>query len=224
MNHIYIGIGGWCGTAFGLKGSNLRSYALPFDWIRSKFEGVIDCLGNNFENFLPKTYQKEKNGKMGAYRGRQFSFFHDDFENNLNAEVDKYKRRINRFQELLRSNQRIIFIRTTVTNNYLDEINLSNSFHSAMSEFFPDTNYKLVFIVPEQFTTGFFCRLDEKTYCYTLNDLSHDNKNLGTEYSPIFKSIKEFNLFTNPPPNAISTFSINATSRLTVHRGKSIFI
>lgn len=222
---MYIGIGGWCGTAFGLKGSNLRTHSLPFDWVRSKFEGIIDCLDNNFNNFLPKTYESEKIGKnkIGVHRGRLFSFYHDDFDNHLEIEIEKYERRIDRFQQFLQSDEKITFIRTTVTEDYMNEINLSDTFHAAMNKNYPNTEYRLVFIVPEQTETGFLSKIDEKTYLYTLNDLSHKNDNLAKEYAPIFESLQKFDIFvTKPRPRLI--FKINTQSRLTAHAGKPIFI
>jgi len=60
---------------------NMRDLALPFDNIISKFEGIIDCINNNFNNYFPKIIKREyvyvgtdhhgadKNGNRYLYRG-----------------------------------------------------------------------------------------------------------------------------------------------------------
>ena len=47
----FISIGCWCGPAMGMGSS--RDEAYPFDFVRSTFEGVIDCINNDFINFFP---------------------------------------------------------------------------------------------------------------------------------------------------------------------------
>ena len=99
----------------------------------------------------------------------------------------------------------MIFIRTTIAENYLDEFNLAEEFHNVMKSHYPDLDYRLVFIVPEQTSTGFYHRLDQKTYCYALDDkrLLH-GKLLGERYAPIFKSLQQYNIFTVEPKPKIS--------------------
>ena len=50
----YIPLGHRCHIAQILQLNKLRYEALPFDNIIYSFEGVIDCLQNNFINFFPK--------------------------------------------------------------------------------------------------------------------------------------------------------------------------
>ena len=75
LKREYIGIGGWCGTSFGFKSSKLRNCSLPFDWVRSKFEGIIDCIENDFANFFPNPLIYEKLNELDSYRGKFISFF-----------------------------------------------------------------------------------------------------------------------------------------------------
>ena len=46
---------------------NMRTLALPFDNIISKFEGIIDCINNNFNNYFPKIIKRE-NVSVGTHQ------------------------------------------------------------------------------------------------------------------------------------------------------------
>lgn len=52
----YISIGPWCTTAEALKEAHLRDASYPFDWLFSCPYIVADCIENNFNRFLDKTY------------------------------------------------------------------------------------------------------------------------------------------------------------------------
>ena len=215
----YISIGGWCGTAFGLNGCQLRNCSLPFDWVRSKFEGIIDCIENDFANYFPNPIIHEKIGEYNAYRGKFISFYHNNLEEI--TEIEKLKRRITRFNKLLTETQEIVFVRTTTTLNYEDEIKLTKKFHDVMKRKYSNTNYILVFVIPEQKTTEFVKKIDAKTLCFVLNDLSHNNKKLGEEYRPIFNYIENNNVYEDLPQ---SNIDIELKSRFLEHGGKPIFI
>lgn len=214
----YISIGGWCGTAFGLKGSKLRNCSLPFDWVRSKFEAIIDCIENDFANFFPNPVIREKLGNLKAYRGKSISFFHDNLKDI--TEIEKLKRRITRFDKLLTETQEIVFVRTTHTVNYEDEIKFTKKFHDVMKRKYPNTNYILVFVIPEQKTTQFVKKIDAKTLCFVLNDLSHKLRNLGEEYRPIFNYIENNNIYEDLPQ---SNIDIELKSRFFEYGGKPTF-
>lgn len=51
----FISIGGWCATKTSIKELNLSNEpSLPFDYVRSSIEGIIDCIENDFINFFQK--------------------------------------------------------------------------------------------------------------------------------------------------------------------------
>ena len=217
----YISIGGWCGSAFGLKGSKLRNCSLTFDWVRSKFEGIIDCIENDFANFFPNPLIYEKIGGLNSFRGKFISFYHDKLLARQEKEIGKYKRRIARFQQILTEEREIFFVRTVITENYEDEIKLANDFHDVMKKKYSNTNYILVIVIPEQETTEFVKKIDANTLCFVLNDLSHDNNKLGKEYRPIFDYIENNNVYEDLPQ---SNVDIKLKSRLEEHGGNPVFI
>ena len=90
----YISIGTFCYSAHLLQSIGLRTEAYPFDWIFTTENCFQDALKDNFEKFLNPIY----------------------FTNHKNPrkEIDfnYYKRCINRFLTLLKTNEKIIFIIT----------------------------------------------------------------------------------------------------------------
>ena len=85
MEYKYISLGGWCGTAIALNANNLRKESLPFDHIRSTFNGVIDCISNNFINFFPKKIENEGSLERPVFKSKYFGFYyhHDLTKENV---------------------------------------------------------------------------------------------------------------------------------------------
>ena len=200
----FISIGGWCGTTISLRENNLYNEAYPFDHIRSTFEGVINCIENNFENFFPKKIELDiiKNYNWKSYRGKYFGFYHHDLRDS--KIIDDFNRRINRFNNLLKeTNYKIIFIRTISTHDYNDEIKLANSFIKAIEDKFPLLEFLLIFVIPGQDKSMFYKKIKQNTFIFTLNDKSENNNNLGKEYRPIYDYLKINNLFKVTPDDNI---------------------
>ena len=133
---IIIPIGIDCGVATFLKEYNLRTMSLPFDWIIT-YKGVSNIIKNKFLNFLPPL-QSSTEG---------IRFVHDEFPEN----TEKYKRRINRFHNLLSSPpSHITFFRkghlihnhgeSDIVNEVDDIIKLDEY----LSSEYPNFDYKII--------------------------------------------------------------------------------
>ena len=132
---------------------NMRNMALPFDNIISKFEGIIDCINNNFNNYFPKIIKRElvenvanygadKNGNRYLYRGKYFAFTHHDLMNK--DVIDKLNKRIKRLINLLEnSKEEVLFVRTVMDD---DEINLVNKFIISIQKRFPNLTFNIALI------------------------------------------------------------------------------
>lgn len=133
---------------------NMRNIALPFDNIISKFDGIIDCINNNFNNFFPKIIKREnvfvgthynsadKNGNRYLYRGKYFAFTHHDLMNK--DVIDTFKKRIKRLINLLEnSKEEVLFVRTVMDD---DEINLVNKFIISIQKRFPNLTFNIALI------------------------------------------------------------------------------
>ena len=102
MFENFISLGYYCGVAASMSKLGIRSYSGPFDWYISDFKGVIQCLQNDFYDFLNK-----KNLRMTDEKNvfedikYQFRFNHEirtDFETDYEMIHRKYLRRIDIFK------------------------------------------------------------------------------------------------------------------------------
>jgi len=101
-----ISLGFFCSTSLELEKLGLRSDSGPFDWIISDFEGVINCIKHDFENFLEyeNLLQYKEIKEYYLDKANNFHFYHDfsgfkDLKSQLPSVRKKYKRRIERFQK-----------------------------------------------------------------------------------------------------------------------------
>lgn len=131
---MLISLGGDCSVAYQLDQCGYRSCAYPFDWIRSSLDNIISLLRNNFDEFIDRDqliYKRstdnfkfvvdnnEENVQVSCghiyqhkkYKSIQFCHdFVDDVQSNLPQVQEKYRRRIERFQQTIYSKS-CIFIR-----------------------------------------------------------------------------------------------------------------
>lgn len=200
----YISLGGWCGTTISLRGNGLYGEAYPFDHVRSTFAGIVDCIEHDFAHFFPKKIEVDtiKYSYSGrSFRGRYFGFYHHDL---LNPDViADFRRRIDRFGTTLRtSKERVVFVRTVVTADPNDEINISAEFEHQVSLKYPDLNFMLVLVVPGQDTTAYHKSVNRRTFVFAMNDPTEVNTNVPAEYKEIYSYIKQNGII---PPKGAST-------------------
>ena len=225
----FISIGGWCGTKITLDELDLfNEPSLPFDSVRSSMEGVIDCIENDFANFFPKEIKYDERfypswvGFVGEYVG----FYHHNHNLLDNNVIESFKRKFVRFDEKIKKNN-CVFLRTIVRDNYDDEINQYKKLQEVLDRKYPDISYIICFIIPNQDTSQYYKNLDNRTFLFTLNDLSSYNThytwrdNLKNGYKPIYDFIINNNLFVNIPEiSEINNISIiNRPSRLWLVNG-----
>jgi hypothetical protein len=131
----YISLGYDCSPASALRDLNIRNEALPFDWVESKLNIIINCIEDNFNKYHKNLYLN--NTKTRLIDSYGFEFPHDyQFNNIFDKEnigegvfgeesnksivnnwinyhsivLKKYERRIQRFYNYLQSNEPIIFL------------------------------------------------------------------------------------------------------------------
>ncbi|CAE8588676.1 unnamed protein product [Polarella glacialis] len=113
-----VSLGGWCGVKGVIRELGLDGPNLPFDWLRCSLDGVRHAIASDFKDFLSYDYTFSPPNKQPAvhrdyandcadesvlpfrdiYVGWGHSFWHYDLL--LEAERQKYARRILRFQQL----------------------------------------------------------------------------------------------------------------------------
>ena len=88
----------------------MESY--PFDWIYSYPEMIIDCIENNFTKFLDNQYYSlgtNTTEQKHLYYFPVKSMFHHHNPKKP-EDYDYFKRCVNRFQNILKSNEKKLFI------------------------------------------------------------------------------------------------------------------
>jgi hypothetical protein len=212
----FISIGSWCGPKIALKALGLfNEPSLPFDSVRSSIEGVIDCIENNFENYFPKEIKPDELFPppkfTSCFIGRYIGFYHPNHNLLDKTVIESFERKFVRFAEKIKKNN-CVFLRSIATENYNDEIKYYKRLQEVIDKKYPDISYIICFIISNQPKTLYYNNIDERTFIFTLNDLSHDYLKEG--YKPIFDFIANNNLFVNIPPCSKNIKIINAPSRI----------
>ena len=102
-DYYVIPFGHRCSSALVCKYANIRKFSLPFDWTRPLFPKKIKkVLENNFDDFIPDVHNGIIDNKYG------FALAH--FNSNIDSGIAEYKRRINRFNEIINQTKKIYFI------------------------------------------------------------------------------------------------------------------
>lgn len=165
---------------------NLREMAFPFDNIISKFEGIIDCIDNNFINFFPDKIIKENifvgfkhkeadtNGYRYLYRSKYFAFTHHNLQDH--KVINNFNKRIKRFFSFLtNTKEKILFVRTVMEDN---EIQLVDKFFSTIKNKFPNLTFNIAFIYDNKYLEQNCWNYNNKfIIANSYNKTNNQNKN-----------------------------------------------
>lgn len=135
-----ISLGGRCTPAGMMRNLGLRKNAYPFDWMFSKFDALYKTIDDNFEKFLdPATLQVAQDNRI-VINSYGLEFVHDfptiyssaslndsethgwatirdDWRQFIQPIGEKYNRRIERFKQILTSQEQIFLIRYGLNKN-----------------------------------------------------------------------------------------------------------
>lgn len=103
-----ISLGWSCGTAASMAKCGLRSSSGPFDWYLSHLSSVMRQIEAGFTDFMQRENLEPFADDSKKFRDCKYDFeFLHDIENDLDTDyneiVDKYKRRIVRFETQIKS-------------------------------------------------------------------------------------------------------------------------
>lgn len=130
----YISLGSTCSVAIQGQQLNKRTQAYPFDWVRTDdFDSINKAIENNFDKYISSVVRVSESDKFPFMKDDVFPlivttdksiimknqydiiFYHDFAEKNTMDDVDqKYQRRILRFFNIIKSNNKICFIRDEI--------------------------------------------------------------------------------------------------------------
>ena len=114
-------------------------------------------------------------------------------------------------------------MRTIVSYDCNEELNLVDDFVKLIDEKFKSLNYILIMIIPLQPKTSFYKKLNKKTFVFTLQgNNNQDNVKLINSYSPIYNFIKKNNLF-NKTHNDINLKIRRFNDRFVYDHGVTVF-
>ena len=155
---VYCSLGNSCMSAFTLKKLKLKEESYPFDWINSRSEIIKHCLTDNFKDFLDRSLYTpqeniwEDNDDLCQHRSycpflddaptveKQIFFRHHD-PLGKDEHYEYYVRCVERFKNLLSSDEEKIFIKTYPKK---EESKLEDALD--LNNFLKDytTNYKVI--------------------------------------------------------------------------------
>jgi hypothetical protein len=142
-NERIVSIGGWCGVSMVVREKMaLYHEAFPFDYILSSFKGVIHFFRSGFDDFFPGKILPCIENDRKQFAGVYTTFLHHDLQDPM--VVKAFRRRINRFLDLLTQDTPVLFVRAS--GAYFDEAPQIPEFLAVIREKFPALKFRLLFI------------------------------------------------------------------------------
>lgn len=111
-NHV-CSLGTQCWSSQIIKNNNLKKESYPFDWVFSNPDIIIDCLQNNFKEFLNKdnyNLDNKSNQNINKYyysNGLTMFYHHNPYKNK---DYEYFQRSVYRFNKLLENSNKKLFI------------------------------------------------------------------------------------------------------------------
>ncbi len=148
-----ISLGYNCEVANGILEAQLRDAAYPFDWTFSKMWKINETMKTKFSNFFLQENLIISKYKKNPAKEKDdgFTYVHDGEYKTLSKDIteytkvkEKYNRRIFRLLNLLDNGIPILFVRAI----YDDTIEQHLDFVNIVSNFYPNSNFKLLVLCP----------------------------------------------------------------------------
>ncbi|MEY8507835.1 DUF1796 family putative cysteine peptidase [Lachnospiraceae bacterium 42-17] len=155
MFENFISLGWYCGTANSMSKLGIRSHSGPFDWYFSDLSSVIECMANDFIDFLDYKNLSVHSDRADTFEDKKYGFvFPHDIIISLKPEYEeirkKYFRRIQRFRTDIK--KQTCFLRTVRNQEELDYIRGNIEYISYIISK-QNKNNRIVFLIPQ-----FLCR------------------------------------------------------------------
>jgi len=177
----YCSLGDSCKASYGLQSIGLKTESYPFDWLNSKSEIVKMCIEDGFKDFLDRSLYYSQVNEYDADRicqhhiytpflkfnptlEKQIFFRHRD-PLTVGEDYNYYIRSVDRFKNLLASDEDKLFIKTYV-NKDLDVSYLDDAL--SLTEFLEShtTNYRMIVIKHSVTGTQSFKAEEHKNLTY----------------------------------------------------------
>lgn len=201
-------LGGWCHSSQLLKRNNLKLCSYPFDWIFSNYDNIINCIEDNFNIFLDKSYFINiSQSQCGHSKYNNHMFNHHNPLNNIN-DYNYYVRCVDRFKNLLQKQEHKLFIMTfvnmnTIEDGYKFDENIKNKiidFNNKFSKYTSNYTLLVIFHIPNKEQNHNIFTYTDNIHFLELHTLSlskgdtFDNNNDNIYLDNIINSKYKFNL------------------------------
>lgn len=170
MSVNYVTLGYDCSPANALRELNLREFALPFDWVVSNIFSLEMCFKTNFHYFhknlifnnshkrlidiygfqFPHDYPlndmnniDNNNIGEGIYAEENGKYICDNWIDYYNTVLEKYNRRIIRFQNIMNNTKPVIVLCRYPTNDVLQLQSLLITYYNKNNVYFVNSSYEI---------------------------------------------------------------------------------
>jgi hypothetical protein len=115
-----VSLGCYCGPKLSFRKLGRDAETLPFDWCRTRIDGLVDFLQNNFDKFFHHDTKEQVSFVQTVYRSYYHSFWHDDLSKP--ADIEKLRRRIARFQAISAHCKPVLFVRAVANDEEVQHL------------------------------------------------------------------------------------------------------
>jgi len=193
-----VSIGVRCIPALTLVNAKLKQETLPFDWVQSNPQIVLDCIKDEFKmyNNFNHTIVSDRYDMHIRYDSSYNTDFPKEFINEYGMCFTHYtdhkhsdfiemsKRRTSRFMELLKSDKRILFIYMNDKEPHLQEKQYSYllQLEKYLVDVYPKLDFKILSI--HNISTNDTDRIINLQTIHNKQGISIEGKHFGHSYDP----------------------------------------
>lgn len=165
-----------------MKRNKYKLCSYPFDWIFSNCDIIIDCIEDNFNIFLDKSYYINISEKKCGHSKYQCDMFNHHNPLINTDHYNYYVRCVDRFKKLLQKQEHKLFIMIFVNMNHIND-DIKNQVIEFNNKFSKHTsNYTLltIFHIPHKEHNNNIFTYNDNIHFLELHTLSKSN---GVEFN-----------------------------------------
>jgi hypothetical protein len=194
---------GWlCHSCQILKRNMYKTCSYPFDWIFSSIYVIIDCLEDNFNIFLDKSYYINISESQCGHSKYSYNMFNHHNPLTNQDHYNYYIRCVQRFKTLLKKPEHKLFLMTFVNLDSVNE-NTKNEvidFNNKFSKYTSNYTLLIIFHIKNKKENHHIFTYNNNIHFLELNTLSEStgsqfqNKNDNIYLDNVIKSNYDFSI------------------------------
>jgi len=181
-----------CHSSTLLKRNKYKLCSYPFDWIFSSPDVIINCIEDNFNIFLDKSYYQDINDKWNNNQCGH-KYYHVNMFNHFDPRNEKdynyYIRCVDRFKNLLKKQEHKLFIMTFTKNSNIENNCSKNEiikFNNNLKKYTSNYTLLVIFHIPNKQQTNHIFTYNDNIHFLELHTTSSDNLSLGPTADNIY--------------------------------------